>query len=59
MATTELRIFNDSFNNIVVKFRSDAPQHFVTALEFSGEWYVIKHILKDLGYVVIECPNEN
>jgi len=56
---TKPRTYNDSINNVVVKFRSDAPQDFVTALEFSGEWYVIKHILKDLGYVVIECPNEN
>ena len=59
MATTKLRIFNDSFNNVVVKFRSDAPQHFVTALEFSGEWYIVKHMIENWGYTVIECPNEN
>ena len=57
--TTELRIFNDSFNNVVVKFRSDAPQSFVTGLEFSGEWYQVKHMIEDWGYTVIEYPNEN
>lgn len=56
---TKLLTYNDSINNVKVKFRSDAEQRLVTALEFSGEWYVVKHILEDLGYVVIECPNSN
>lgn len=56
---TGIRTYNDSINNVEVRFRSDAPQHTVTALEFNGEWYIVKHILEDWGYVVIECPNSN
>ena len=59
MATTELRIFNDSFNNVEVKFRSDASQETITALEFNGEWFIVKEILRDWGYEVIEGVNLN
>ena len=46
---TQIRTYNDSINNVEVRFRSDAPQSTVTALEFNGEWYVVKHILEDWG----------
>ncbi|HLO91526.1 MAG TPA: hypothetical protein VK172_10220 [Lentimicrobium sp.] len=57
--STALRTYNDSINNVVVKFRSDASQRTINALEFNGEWYVVKEILKDWGYIVIEYPNTN
>jgi hypothetical protein len=49
-----LRTFNDSINERKVTFWSDAPQATIDALEFNGEWYVVKEILLDWGYIVIE-----
>lgn len=57
--TTEIRIYRDSINNVEVKFYSDASQKTVTALEFNGEWYVVREILRDWGYKVIEGINLN
>ena len=56
---TELRTYDDSINNVIVKFRSDAPQSTIDALEFNGEWYVVREILRDWGYTVIEYPSVN
>jgi hypothetical protein len=56
---THIRTYYDSINNVTVKFRSDAKQLTITALEFNGEWYIVKHILEDWGYTVIECPASN
>ena len=56
---TEIRTYRDSINNVEVKFRSDASQETVTALEFNGEWYVVREILRDWGYEVIEGVNLN
>jgi len=56
---TELRTYHDSINEVVIKFRSDAPQSTIDALEFNGEWYVVREILRDWGYIVIEYPNNN
>lgn len=56
---TELRTYNDCINDVVVKFRSDAPQSTINALEFNGEWYVVREILRDWGYTVIEYPSVN
>ena len=55
----ELKFFNDFNNNVVVRFRSDAPQRFITALKFNGVWCIVKQIIEDWGYTVIECQNEN
>jgi hypothetical protein len=56
---TELRTYHDTINEVVVKFRSDAPQSTIDALEFNGEWYIVREILRDWGYIVIEYPNNN
>jgi hypothetical protein len=55
----ETRIYNDCFNDVVVTFKSNAPQSFVTGLEFSGPWCVVKEILIDWGYDVVEIPKFN
>ena len=56
---TELRTYHDSINEVIIKFRSDAPQSTIDALEFNGEWYIVREILCDWGYIVIEYPNRN
>lgn len=56
---TGIRIYNDSINDVVVKFHSNAPQSTIGALEFNGEWYIVREILRDLGYAVIEHSSNN
>lgn len=56
---TELRTYHDCINEVVVNFHSDAPQSTIDALEFNGEWYVVREILKDWGYTVIENSSNN
>ena len=51
---TKPRTYYDCINEVVVNFYSDAPQSTIDALEFNGEWYVVREILKDWGYKVIE-----
>jgi len=46
--------FNDTINERKVIFHSDAPQATIDALEFNGEWYIVKEILLNWGYKVIE-----
>ena len=55
---TILHTFNDSINEEKIIFYSDASQATISALEFN-EWYVVKKILHDWGYIVIEYPNDN
>ena len=55
----EKRTFNDKFNNVVVEFKTDASQRLVTGLEFSGSWAVVKEMLLDLGWTVVEIPKFN
>lgn len=55
----ELRKYNDSINEIIVEFHSDASQQTVTALECSGEWYEAREILRSHGYQIIENINVN
>lgn len=57
--TTELRTYNDPINDTIINFNSDASQKLITSLEFNGEWYVVREILRDWGYVVIEHPSNN
>jgi hypothetical protein len=56
---TELRTYYDSINEVNVEFLSDAPQSTIDALEFNGEWYVVREILKDWGYKVYENVSAN
>ena len=51
--------FNDSINEKKIRFYSDAPQSIIDALEFNGEWYVVKEILLDWGYKVVEYTDIN
>ena len=46
--------YDDEINEEVISFYSDAPQKTIDALAFNGEWYVVKQILLDWGYKVIE-----
>jgi len=55
----ELRTYHDDINEKIIKFHSNAPQSTVDALEFNGEWYVVREILRDFGYEVIEHPSLN
>jgi len=48
------RTYNDSINDCVVEFRSDAPQSTINALEFAGAWYEVREILRISGYTIIE-----
>ena len=56
---TQYRTYYDCINEVTVKFRSDAPQSTITALEFNGEWFIVREILRDWGYEVIEGVNLN
>lgn len=56
---TKYVTYYDSINEVTVKFRSDAPQSTITALEFNGEWFIVREILRDWGYEVIESVNLN
>ena len=51
--------YNDCINEKKVIFHSDAPQSTIDALAFNGEWYVVREILLDWGYKVIEHPIVN
>lgn len=55
----ELRTYYDCINEVTIRFYSNAPQRTIDALEFNGEWYVVREILKDWGYEVIEYPSVN
>lgn len=57
--TTQTCIYNDEINEVIIRFRTDAPQKLVTSLEFSGEWCIVKNMLLDFGYIVIENINVN
>jgi len=48
------RIYNDSINEKQIEFQNDVSQDFIASLEFQGEWYVTKEMLRDWGYQVIE-----
>jgi hypothetical protein len=56
---TEERTYYDCINEVTIKFRSNAPQRIIDALDFNGEWYVVREILRDWGYIVIENPSVN
>lgn len=56
---TKSRTYYDVINDVTINFHSDAPQSTIDALEFNGEWYVVREILRDNGYTVIEIGNIN
>lgn len=56
---TEPRIYNDPINDEVIYFHSDARQSTIDALDFNGEWYVVREILRNWGYIIIENPTKN
>jgi len=55
---TELRTYKDEINDINIYFHSDASQKLIDALSFSSEWYVVREILLNCGYKVVEI-NKN
>ena len=54
MGENSIRTFNDSINEKKVIFYSNASQEIINALEFNGEWCIVKEILHNFGYSVIE-----
>ena len=55
----ESRTYYDCINETTVEFLSNATQKFITSLEFNGEWYVVREILRDFGYTVVENISKN
>lgn len=55
----ESRTYYDSINDVTIEFLSNATQKFITGLEFNGEWYVVREILRDFGYTVVENISKN
>lgn len=55
----ESRTYYDCINETTVEFLSNATQKFITGLEFNGEWYVVREILRDFGYTVVENISKN
>jgi hypothetical protein len=51
--------YNDIINEKTIVFHSDASQSLIDSLGFNGEWCIVKEILLDWGYKVIEQPNIN
>lgn len=56
---TKTCTYIDEINEVTIRFRTDAPQSLVDGLAFNGEWYVVKQILLNFGYIVIENANIN
>lgn len=50
----ESRTYYDWINETTIKFQSNASQKLITGLDFNGEWYVVREILRDFGYTVLE-----
>ena len=55
----ESRTYYDCINDVTIEFHSNASQKFITGLEFNGEWYVVRAILRDFGYTVLEDLSKN
>jgi hypothetical protein len=50
----EPRTYYDTINEATIHFQSDASQARINSLDFNGEWFVVREILRDWGYTVIE-----
>jgi hypothetical protein len=46
-------------NDTIIEFHSNAKQELITGLEFNGEWYVVREMLRDFGYTVLENYSKN
>ena len=55
----ESRTYYDCINDITIEFYSDATQKLITGLEFNGEWNVVREMLRDFGYTVIDNISKN
>jgi len=55
----EARRYYDCINDTTIEFHSNAPQELVTGLEFNGDWYVVREMLRDFGYTVLESYSKN
>jgi hypothetical protein len=53
------RIYNDCINEDKIEFLSNAPQKLINSLEFNGEWCIVKSILINWGWLVMDIPNNN
>lgn len=50
---TTKKFFKDVYDETYY-FYSDASQETINALDFNGEWYIVKEILINWGYKIIE-----
>ena len=55
----ESRIYIDEINEVTIEFKSDASQSLINSLSFNGEWYVVREILLNWGYKIIENFSKN
>lgn len=55
----QLRTYSDWINEDIIEFHSDASQELIDSLNFNGEWYVVREILLNCGYKIIEDFNIN
>ena len=55
----EKRFYNDCINEDRIEFLSNAPQKLINSLEFNGDWNVVKLILINWGWLVIDIPSKN
>ena len=55
----ESRIYYDCINEEEIHFYSNAPQKLIDSLDFNGYWCIVKQILINSGYKIIEKINEN
>jgi hypothetical protein len=55
----EKKIYYDCIEEESIEFFSDAPQHTVKALEFTGDWCIVRKILIGMGYTIMDKPNLN
>lgn len=60
MLTPELRerTFHDVYEDIVYKFYSDAMQSTIDSIP-EVDWIVVKQVLRNFGYTVIEIDTGN
>lgn len=49
------KYYKDAINECMIKFLSNASQDLINSLEFNGEWHIVKTILLDRGYKIIEA----
>ena len=55
----ESRTYYDCINDTTIEFHSNASQKLITGLEFNGEWHVVREMLFNFGYTVLENYSKN